>query len=240
MEHYKRICPRCGESAGDQGFCQSCRSHMESLNGIPTRAQTHAGGAASSTTQVLTQVMQLEEALAAVSKGISDRIAAAAVEVDSRPADTAAEAVLLPGTADTDLATPSREVARLEDVLKISAPAPASLSVPPPAAPALEVAEEPTAEVTSIAPPAVPSYVAAQALREAFWFEQASAFSAAATSCPPPEAAAVEVEAPSQVEAASTELDSHPEAEATSWLTAIVLLTLLALVMVLTGRRPRR
>jgi hypothetical protein len=194
---------------------------MESLNGIPTRAQTHAGGAASSTTQVLTQVMQLEEALAAVSKGISDRIAAAAVEVESRP-------------ADSDLAPPSREVARLEDVLKISAPAPASVSVPPPAAPELEVAEEPPAEVISIAPPTVPTYVAAQALREAFWFEQASAFSAPPATPQEHEQAAVEIEAP------SCEPEPEPEADASGWLTAIILLTLLALVMVLTGRRPRR
>jgi hypothetical protein len=180
--------------------------------------------------------------LAAVSKGISDRIAAgsstAAVEVDEpRPAETAA---LLPSTGEergTDLAPPARDVARLEDVLKIS-PAPASVSVPPPAVEeaAVEVEAEPTVEVASIAPPSAPDYVAAQELREAFWFEQAAAFTAAPAPRQEPEPAAVEEEA------VSCDLEPEPEAEAdaSGWLTALVLLTLLALVMLLTGRRPRR
>jgi hypothetical protein len=180
--------------------------------------------------------------LAAVSKGISDRIAAgsstAAVEVDeARPAETSA---LLSGTAEersTDLAPPSRDVARLEDVLKIS-PAPASVSVPPPAVEeaTIEVEAEPTAEVTSIAPPSAPNYVAAQELREAFWFEQASAFAAAPAPRQTPEPEAVEVGAVSS----ALEPEPETEADASGWLTALVLLTLLALVMVLTGRRPRR
>jgi len=271
MEHDNSICPRCGESAGDRGFCRSCRSHIESLNRIPTRAGAYASDAASPTTQVLLQVMQLEEALAAVSKGISERIATgasgAAIDVDRGPrpaADSPAEPhnSVIPSSTDEgrgDVAAPQREVARMEDVLKVSPARPTSVA--PPAAPEVEPArteadEAPVpqaAEALSIAPPvSVPAKVAAQALREAFWFEQASAFSTAAVTRPAPAAAAAEaapapmaesvaLPEPERQVVSEREIELQPAHAAGSdnWITAIFLLTLVALVMLLTGRRPR-
>ena len=274
MEHDKRICPRCGQSAGDHGFCERCRAHIESLTGIPIHAGSHAAEVASPTTQVLHEVMRLEEALAAVSKGISERIAAGAstVEVDSdvRPSEKLpvdlSEGVLLPSTADeraSDVAQRPREVARLEDVLTVSSPPPIAASVAPPTVPELEGAqlqsdgttvEAQAAEAISVAPPvSTPMYVAAQALREAFWFEQASAFNgvpaarqvptAVTESVAPPAATEstisdVAAQAVGNAEPAPRELDP-PVAESNGWVTAIFLLTLVALVMLLTGRRPR-
>ena len=85
MEHDQRVCPRCGEPAGDRRFCEACRAQI---------AGTHATDLSSPATHALREVLRLEEALAAASKGISDRIAARAtgtavqVEPESRPAAT--------------------------------------------------------------------------------------------------------------------------------------------------------
>jgi hypothetical protein len=207
--------------------------------------------------------MRLEEALAAVSKGISDRIAAGpsatAVDLDAAPpavesdATDARDGVLLPRTPDEragDIASPSREVARLEDVLKVSPSAPAAASVPPPAAASEaveaddEVVAEAATELISIPPPfAAPSYVAAQALREAFWFEQASAFTGTPASTPPPVKPDLTPAPPvvePQTEPAPRDASAPPQAGSNGWVTAMFLLTLIALVMLLTGRRPRR
>jgi hypothetical protein len=199
--------------------------------------------------------MRLEEALAAVSKGISDRIAAGpsatAVDLDAAPpavesdATDARDGVLLPRTPDEragDIASPSREVARLEDVLKVSPSAPAAASEAVEADD--EVVVEAATELISIPPPfAAPSYVAAQALREAFWFEQASAFTGTPASTPPPVKPDLTPAPPvvePQTEPAPRDASAPPQAGSNGWVTAMFLLTLIALVMLLTGRRPRR
>lgn len=48
MEQDQRTCPSCGSPTGDYAFCQSCRSHMDALVGVPIRA-------ASQTTSVAAQ-----------------------------------------------------------------------------------------------------------------------------------------------------------------------------------------
>jgi hypothetical protein len=264
MEHDKRTCPRCGELAGDYGFCQSCRSHLDSLSGIPTRAGAHASEASLNPAEVLSQVMRLEQALAAVSKGINDRIAGAvstaAVQVEPapRPAENTAaprDGVLLPGSADervSEAPQAPREVARLEDVLKVdpaqnraAAPAP---ETNPAVAPELDVTDEVIDAVAEVAvPTSLPSSVSAQALREAFWFEQASAFKPAhEVMAAPPQAQGDAAEVlPTPVSASPVEPEpcepaSEAATESTGWGTAIFLLALVALVMLLTGRKPRR
>lgn len=198
MEHDQKICPRCGEPAGDYSFCHTCRAHLDSLNGTPGHAGTATSDAGYPATQALREILRLEQALAAASKGISDRIAArssgAAVEVDRdpRPADTLAasgatlDIVETPTAHDvlmSDLVVqPVRDIARLEEVLKVVPADKVELTaeVVSPASDAVELpadelvsapVEEPT-EKHDIAP----TYVAAHALREAFWFEQAAAF----------------------------------------------------------------
>src|SRR5579862_950757 len=76
MEQDQRICPRCGQPAGEYRFCASCRSQFTGPRAeVPSHPATHA----------LREVLRLEEALAAASKGINERIAArsstAAVQV---------------------------------------------------------------------------------------------------------------------------------------------------------------
>jgi hypothetical protein len=156
-----------------------------------------------------------------------------------------------------------REVARLEDVLTI-APRPDSGTIeneriaPETAAAALpevEAARTETADTTAegdAAPtdaaelrpsadarPAEPIHVAAAALREAFWFEQASAFQSdgagEATTRPAPEPDMPKVESvrPPAHSATSDVERRNP------WLVALCLLALIGLVVVLTGRSPR-
>lgn len=285
MEHDQKICPRCGEPAGDYSFCHTCRAHLDSLNGIPGHAGTATSDAGYPATQALREILRLEEALAAASKGISDRIAArssaAAVQVDPdpRPADTLAasgetlEIVETPTGDDvlmSDLVLqPVRDVARLEEVLKV-APAdkvePAA-EVISPASEAVElpVDERVSAPVEEITEEhaSAPIYVAAHALREAFWFEQAAAFKSHGqiTRRPPePEVRAVEPEhrattdpassvAPPNLEAAA-QPSAHDEASPSAgwiWMghtsrnnfvAALCLLTLIGMVLMLIRRHP--
>jgi hypothetical protein len=135
MDHDQRVCPRCGEPAGDYRFCQSCSSHIDSLTGTAPGAGAHASDPSHSAPQVLREVLRLEQALAAASKGISDRIAtgpsATAVQADSDPLSGgnrdasagALERAKLPMTADergSDAVQGPREVARFEDVLTVA------------------------------------------------------------------------------------------------------------------------
>jgi hypothetical protein len=162
--------------------------------------------------------------------------------------------------------TPPAAVARLEDVLTVAASdqSLAPVSVPPPAPaptplPAPRPADAPASEPPPLAAemaavevdadalgPDVPTAieVAAQALREAFWFEQASASKAtgpARMSIPPPapapesERTTVEVLVTDGA-VASPELPSAAPA-ANNWVTAAFLLALVALLVALTGRR---
>jgi hypothetical protein len=178
-------------------------------------------------------VARLEDVLTVLSRpedpGIAARTAAAAPpEVDDAPVDAAV-------TSGETASVPPPE---------------ATASVPPP-----EPALRPEPQLAS------PSYVAAHVLRAAFWFEQTSAFESrpddeviaepiraalpeidparhAATSVPPP----VGSEAPSTPPPAPAEPRPAAEAETAQrhWITALCLLALVALVVVLTGRRPCR
>jgi hypothetical protein len=111
--------------------------------------------------------------------------------------------------------------------------------------------------------PSVPSHVAAHALRAAFWFEQASAFRAndddeAPASVPPPSVsvpppspapeiapdrhADVESDSPAAAarDCAQDDYSGSSAWTSRSWVVALCLLALIALVVVLTGRDPRR
>jgi hypothetical protein len=249
---------------------------MDSLTEIPTPAAAHAADP----TYLAAQVLRLEQALAATSKGISDRIAgdvstAVQVEPEPRPAETT--------TGDVGAVLLERaklpEVARLEDVL----------SVPPPdlgERTATPATNEPADATThrSVAPPAEalerrtkvepraaePAYVAAQALREAFWFEQAAAFRPIRCEEDPapqapqavmpvaePAVPAADAVAPAadrdthatnegaiDVEPAQTESGLPPTPPQHSsrgrWVAAVWVLALIALVALLTGRGHRR
>jgi hypothetical protein len=281
MDHDQKICPRCGEPTASYGFCTPCRAHIDSLTGGETRA------ADLSTAQVLREVVRLEEALADASKGISSGTSSTAVEVDSAPEDLVEEAT--PGSleiaklpASADDAPPRPDVARLEDVLTVL-PRPEEIAPRTPAAapveveaapsegettaddlpPAAEVSpvEQAEADIRAKLPLANPTYVAAHALRAAFWFEQTSAFESrpdevapdpvedavpvldparhAATSVPPPESAPMPASAPPPPMAEPLPA-VKAETSQRNWVTALGLLALIALVVVLTGRRPCR
>jgi hypothetical protein len=256
MEHDQRVCPRCGEPAGDYSFCESCRSHMDSLTGIAPSAAAHAGDAIYPANRALREVVRLEEALAAASKGISERIAArasaAAVEVDPDPLAASGTELV------TDVVQPPLEVARLEDVLTIAPPSDAITLPEPPHVQAEESGVESPPRVEQ--PPVPPAYVAAAALREAFWFEQASAFKPGVAARQAPEATAARVGSvpPPAVQSAEpdrSEADAPPAAEPpaaepsspelwigrarSTWPVAVWILALVAVLMLLT-RRGRR
>ena len=239
MQHDQRICPRCGEPAGDYRFCQSCSTQMDSLTSIPTPGAANLADPS----YLAAQVLRLEQALADASKGISDRIAGEAstavqVEPESRP------------RPDSLLQSP-RQVARLEEVLTVGpaeklVPPPVQKLVPPPVEkPETRLPEQSVPPPSPAELPAEPAYVAAQLLREAFWFEQASAFKPsrceqqAPTEAPQP---VVPEAAPApcpQPEAAVVALAVEPPGRS-RWMTALCVLALIALVALLTGRKPRR
>lgn len=237
MEQDQTVCPRCGEPAGGPGFCQACRSHIESL---PTSSGVGADASEASypATRALREVMRLEAALAAASKGISDRIAAGSsitvVEVEPAPGeaetdiDNASSAV-----AGSNLGQGPREVARFEDLMTIdrrerpeSTPPPAAVPEPELSAPAIEE------------PPALPE-------RQAFWFEYSPALKPMAEA--ETDAPAAEAEIPTiTVEPNRSESVAPPVAEETPapvqtphnhWVLVLCLLALAGLVVALTGRR---
>lgn len=162
MEHEQRVCPRCGETAGEYRFCEPCRAHIDSLTGISRRPGAPAGDATDPAAHVLREVLRLEQALAVVSKGITERIAAAPVHVEATAEALAGNATAraferakLATASDQrggDVIQPPREVARLEDVLVVRpndrhdhvAPVPSASALPSarpgtePASPELE------------------------------------------------------------------------------------------------------
>jgi hypothetical protein len=282
MDHDQKICPRCGEPTASYGFCTPCRAHIDSLTGGETRATDL------STAQVLREVVRLEEALADASKGISSGSSSTAVEVDPAAEDLVEEAApgsleiaKLPASADDAPQRP--DVARLEDVLTVL-PRPEDVAPRTPAAapveveaapsegettaddlpPAAEVSpvEQAEADIRAKLPLANPSYVAAHALRAAFWFEQTWAFESrpddevapdpvedaapvldparhAATSIPPAESAPTPASAPPPPMAEPLAV-VKAETSQRNRITTLCLLALIALVVVLTGRRPCR
>lgn len=132
---------------------------------------------------------------------------------------------------------PRPRVARLEEVLKVD---PKDRIAARTAAAAVPEVEAPRPEAKPSVP--APSYLPAYALRAAFLFEQSAAFKA------DDDEEETTVEAPEPVVLAAPQLEPEPQAveaapEATSqsnWVVALCLLALIALVVVLTGRRPCR
>jgi hypothetical protein len=352
LEDDQRVCPRCGQPAGDYRFCESCRSHIDSLTRDPSGLGAHTGDQAYTAAQAPREALGFEQALTATSNGDSDRVGGAAsaaavhTEPDSRPAPAGDASAATFGkaelwTTDGRIGAPAQapaDVARLEQVLSMAPPddrTTAKAAAPPvPAAepaqddvgdaaddtgdgalerakralelleaalstdhgeriattnsaatvPNLErarnVVDEPIAGV-SAAPleqielparaeghPSGVSDVAAHLLREAFWFEQASAFKAngdrAAIVPQAGQPAALEVDpepstpdsAVSIVQPDASAGDLHPcprqdtsqpvvrlwmgRTSQSHWLAALCLLALVAVVVVLTGRAPRR
>lgn len=286
MEHDRRACPRCGEPAGDYRFCESCRSHLESLMGIPAHAGARASDSGELAAQAPREALGFEQSSAGASNGDADRItsdaSATAVQVQPEPhpaeartddGGPAVDVAKLPSIADERAGDqPPREVARLEEVLTIapSEGPPAPVSVAPP-----QEVELPTTGLSSdsdwarlrrqvarleqllsttsadhtegaaVSPPPakVPEYVAADALREAFWFEQASAFK----SIGPPVAPEPEAQITAQPELCVAEPQPYaqplPVVELGSQrplLATLCLIALLGLVAVLTGRSLRK
>lgn len=294
MEQDQRTCPSCGSPTGDYAFCQSCRSHMDSLAGVPIRAASQATSLAVQTDGATDQT------------SVPPPTSTVQVEADPRPAADAAT-LKLPSTPARvgDIAPPARDVARLEDVLSIDSREHIAARTVAGAAPTVEPAQEEAVETPEVSPddilerakreldrleallrpastdfegriaaeadavvePAAaparkpvelrvsrPMYVAAHKLRAAFLYEQTAAFEQAAslepqieeepvasvpppapaptalTSVPPPSQPAPQPEAPSPAPVQAPR-NHH-------WLTAVCLLALIALVVVLTGRRP--
>jgi hypothetical protein len=218
----------------------------------------------------------LDQTLAAASNSDNDPPATLVqVEVEHRPTeDTPATPVsgveISIHTHARDVAGPQREVARLEDVLKVE---PKDREAAPAAAPevrrdvspaeavverAAEKAEETRVEEVELpAPPELhPTYVAAHVLREAFWFEQASALKSKVEATTGRASEPESLIQPEPAEPDPAEADARPDEpyEGTQsvvrlwlgktsqgqWVAAFCLLTLIALVVVLTGRVPRR
>jgi hypothetical protein len=135
--------------------------------------------------------------------------------------------------SDSDWARLRQQVARLEQLLRITS------------------ADQTDRTAGSAAADPEPEYVAAHALREAFWFEQASAFRSSDAPAPPelePDRDADPITTP-EPEPAPREADPRPPAESYGsqpivdpaqgrpWLAVVCLLALIGLVAVLTGRR---
>lgn len=293
-EQDHRVCPRCGQEAGEYHFCPSCLAPIDALSGIPAHARVSAEGPSETlATETAATAVQVETAPRSAEDTAATPGPELPLRADARlaaqpPRDVARfEDVLTvaPSSAgkvaaviaseislrSTHSSQPPAAVARLEDVLTVAPTVNAlrPVSVPPPApapASAPEPSPDPPEAPASVPPPLaaeaapgeveVPSgvelagmdvpaavEVAAQSLREAFWFEQASASKADAhrVSIPPPapapapEAMAVEAVSRNQV-VAPAEL---PLAETVTnqWAIAAFLVALLALVVALTGRR---
>jgi len=123
-DHEQGLCPRCGKPAGDFGFCEPCRSHIESLTWMPIREVMEAIDSDDPATRAQRAVLRLEQALAAVSAVAVGQTSSAAVQVDSGP-----RAEGTTGGASVDAAQPAQTVARFEDVMRV-APSRAPIASP--------------------------------------------------------------------------------------------------------------
>lgn len=282
MEHDQRVCPRCGAPGGDYRFCESCSSKLDSLNDLRPVVGASSASPTQSAAQVLMEVARLEQALAAASKGITDRIATRGIEADpgQRPAendraDTAAleraRILTSPDKHAGDPTQPHREVARLEEVLTVPPKRDSDVidRVPPPSVtvepPPFVEPPAPAAEPAPACEPraAEPTYIAAQLLREAFWFELASAADVRREiqvpaveaehghlrtesvpppqSVPPPDPAATSCPPPSVASPqVAPQQYAAPPSQQRSRLPALFVLGLVGLLVLLVGRRPRR
>lgn len=269
MDHDRKVCPRCGEPTAGYGFCAPCRAHIDSLTGGRTPGEDLPTAQVLREVVRLEQALAdasrgMSDRIGAGPSTAAVEVGPAAESIAEEAATGGLEIAKLPGTDDA----PQRpDVARLEDVLTV-VPRSEDHGIPPRTAAA--AAEDTSVEATSVPPPeptpraeiapTAPSYVAAHVLRAAFWFEQTSAFESrpdeeivpellevpaldpnrfAATSVPPPSSAAetTSVPPPPQVEPLPA---AEVETSQRNWITAACLLALIALVVVLTGRRPCR
>jgi hypothetical protein len=239
---------------------------MDSLAGISSPAATDGdSGTATEAAATAVQVEAEEVTPAAPSEPLPNVARLEDVlSVDGPRAEAKATAasrleISIRPDARISVPPPQVRVARLEEVLRVdpkdriaartaAAALPEVEAAPPePAAP-----ETPKPEVDpakSVAPPsqdkapATPaSYLPSYALRAAFLFEQSAAFKAdddddeAAVEVPQ----AVVVEAP-RVDPEPQAVEETPEQTSQSnWVVALCLLALIAMIVVLTGRRPCR
>lgn len=218
-DHDRGACPRCGGPAFEYSFCEPCRRQLD-----------------------LTAARELSRVEVAASGADGESITTGASAVQVEPDERT-----LPAHVSEPPHVP-QEVARLEDVLRIAPPPaapvepPAALVEPPPRREIdweslrREVArlEEVLREVDprEDAPTPQPEYVDAQTLREAFWFEQASASQPPPSQPPPSQAPEVQVE--------PTPLEHDVQPPQRHWATALCLLALIGLIVALTGRRSKR
>jgi hypothetical protein len=290
MDHYQRGCARCGKPAGDLGFCEPCRAHIEALTWQPIRATMPAPDLSGAAARAQRAVMRLEQALAAVTNANANHTLgdepSGAVQTDEGPrgdsgsddaGTTPLELVRFSGSAEervTEVEQPPRDVARFEDVMKVAprpvravaelAPAvPKRDSIAPPeatpvtpredAAPATPQSIAPPEETVSTEPDVELAPAAEPGPPAPFWFELVPVVEPAATE-PQAEAPQVEPE-PVVVEPVASKpppvavsaVPEQPRVEAQphdahqrNWVAALFLLALIALVVLLTGREPRR
>lgn len=148
-DHEQGLCPRCGEPAGDYGFCEPCRSHIESLTWMPIREVMEALDSDDVAARAQRAVLRLEQALTAVSTAAVGQTNAIGVQVDSEPRAEGAT-----GTSSIEATQSTRAVARFEDVMRI-APTPAPIAQTP-AAPQTPAAAQTSAASQTSAAPEVP------------------------------------------------------------------------------------
>ncbi len=211
MDQDQKICPRCGGPAGDYRFCDPCRSHIDSLLGIPPRdlaLSSHPSHAAA-------EALPRDQAVTAEANGSSDRIDGDSLTTVEAPAEPgpAADADRSGGTLDvaklpggrnerlSDVPHRRPDVARLEDVLTVDHRdriAPRTAAAAAPVAEPAHTASEGTAA-------AAPDDALERAKRELARLEDALAAAAAKTA-----AVSTPVAEPASAEAAAAELSAAP------------------------------
>jgi hypothetical protein len=206
------------------------------VDSTPPPASVEGHGLVGDRTQPPREVARLEDVLTIEPRGGTDNTTAAAAVV---PVD---EVELLTRTHDreADWARLLREVARLEAALTEVQPSPEADSASVVINPApTEETELPTVVDGHVsAPKNVPDHL----LREAFWFEQASAFKSdrdRESVAPPPPKPDTQAVPQQHCAPAVVSLETGPTSPR-PWMTRACLLALIGLVALLLGRSLRR
>jgi hypothetical protein len=268
MEHDQKVCPRCGKSADGFHFCPSCLAPVDSPAEISTHAATDADSGTAAATEVSATAVQVEadevgpaspsEPLPNVAR-LEDVLSVDGPRAEPKPTAVSRLEISIRPDAQVSVPPPHIRVARLEEVLRVDPKDRIAARTAAAALPEVETAppepvapETPKPEVdpaTSVAPPSQDkppvtpaSYLPSYALRAAFLFEQSAAFKADDDD----DEAIVEVPQPVVVEAPRADPEPQAVEEApeqtsqSNWVVALCLLALIAMIVVLTGRRPSR